>query len=100
MAPAATVIVPDDNFDLGKMPFHCGFEITETDRLEADIGIVKILDWWLDEKNFHYAVRAISDPTFIRKLSEGFIIYTVFLILAHPSRNRVKSAAIYGSKRK
>ena len=30
----------------------CG-KIGQTDRLGPDGGLIKIPDWWLDEKNFH-----------------------------------------------
>ena len=52
-ATAAGVIIFDDNVDFRQMLVYGSFKISKPDRLEAHVGVVKILNRWLDEQNFH-----------------------------------------------
>src|SRR5262245_16390665 len=45
---ASGVVILDDNFNFGQMLFDCGFEITESDRLQPNVCVIKVLDRRLD----------------------------------------------------
>src|SRR5215510_6709000 len=64
---ASGVVILDDNFNIGQMLFDRRFEITKSDRLQPDVGVVEVLNWRLNKKNFHWVLRPIADSGDTRK---------------------------------
>ena len=80
-AAAAGVVVFDRDLDIGQMFSYRRLEVGQADRLQAHIGIVKILDRRLNQYYFQI-VKVISD-----RLSRGKVRGPVNLVCSNPFRS-------------
>ena len=47
-ATATAMVILDNDFDVGQMLLDRGFKVAKSDRLQPHVGVVEVLDWWLD----------------------------------------------------
>ena len=52
MSAMSGMIIPDDDVNVGEVFFDGSFQVCQPDRLETHVGIVKIADRRLNQKEF------------------------------------------------
>jgi hypothetical protein len=62
-----TMVVSDDDVNIGHMPCGCGLEITKPDRLQPHIRVVEVLNRGLDKQGSHSIDQTIAYPTLPEK---------------------------------